>query len=249
MDAPTDSPADTSTPAHRDDRPSVGDTAQRLNWLRAGILGANDGIVSTAAVVVGVAGATPQLGPLLVAGAAAVSGGAISMALGEYVSVASSSDAQRALIAKERRDLRRHPDRELRALADVYERKGLSRKTAERVAVELTDHDAIGAHLDAKLHLSEGEVVSPWHAAFASFVSFLLGALLPLLVAVLVPVPAKVPVTFVSVLLALAITGYTGARLGDARPVRAMVRVVLGGALALTATFLIGSLLGTQGLG
>lgn len=222
--------------------------AQKLNWLRAGILGANDGIVSTAAVVVGVAGATSELGPLIAAGVAAVAGGAISMALGEYVSVSSSSDAQRSLITKERRTLATNPERQLQHLARAYERKGLSPATAERVAHELSDNDPIAAYLEVEHHLTDEDVVSPWHAAFASFAAFLLGALLPFLVAILVPIPAKVPAIFLSVLVALAATGYTGARLGEADPLRATARVVLGGALALTATFLIGWLLGAQGV-
>lgn len=222
--------------------------AQKLNWLRAGILGANDGIVSTAAVVVGVAGATTALGPLVAAGVAAVAGGAISMALGEYVSVSSSSDAQRSLIDRERRTLETDPNQQRAHLIEAYERKGLTHQTARRVAAELSDQDPIAAHLEAEHHLSDDEVVSPWHAALASFASFLLGALLPFLVAILVPVPAKVPAIFASVLVALAATGYTGAKLGDADPKRATVRVVVGGALALTATFLIGWLLGAQGV-
>lgn len=222
--------------------------AQKLNWLRAGILGANDGIVSTAAVLVGVAGATSEIGPLVAAGVAAVAGGAISMALGEYVSVSSSSDAQRSVIRRERRMLATDPHRQLAHLANAYHRKGLTPETALLVANELSRDDPVGAYLDVEHHLSDDEVVSPWHAAFASFAAFLLGALLPFLVAVLVPVPAKVPTIFVSVLVALAATGYTGARLGDADPRRATARVVFGGALALTATFIIGWLLGSQGV-
>lgn len=222
--------------------------AHKLNWLRAGILGANDGIVSVAAVMVGVAGATSDAGPLILAGTASVAGGAISMALGEYVSVSSSSDAQKSLIEQEQRELREDPQGELQELADIYADKGLSPETAMQVARELTEHDALAAHLDVELHLSEEEVVSPMHAAIASFLAFIVGSMLPFLVAVLVPSPAKVPVTFVAVLTALALTGYTGARLGEANASRAMVRTVVGGALALGATFLIGWLLGTQGV-
>ncbi len=227
---------------------AASDTAHKLNRLRAGILGANDGIVSVAAVLVGVAGATPQMGPLVLAGVASITGGAISMALGEYVSVSSSSDAQKSLIEIEQRELAEDPEGELRELASLYANKGLSDDTAMQVARELTARDALAAHLDVELHLSEDEVVSPMHAAVASFIAFIVGSMLPFLVAVLVPSPAKIPVTFLSVLTALALTGYTGAKLGDAQPVRAMVRTVVGGALALGATFLIGWLLGTQGV-
>lgn len=227
---------------------AASENASRLNWLRAGILGANDGIVSVAAMMVGVAGATTDIAALVYAGAAAIAGGAISMALGEYVSVSSSSDAQRSLIARQKRLLAEDPAQELEELTQIYEDKGLSRETAAQVAHELSGADALRAHLEAELHMSEEEVLSPWHAAIASFGAFLVGALLPFLVAVLVPGDAKIPVTFVTVLIALALTGYTGARLGEANPRRAMIRVVLGGALALTATFVIGSLLGQTSL-
>lgn len=221
--------------------------AQRLNWLRAGVLGANDGIVSTAAVVVGVAGATTANGPILAAGAAALIGGAVSMALGEYVSVSSSSDSQKALIAKERRELEEMPDEELAELAYLYEQRGLSAGTAEAVARELTAHDALAAHLDIELNIDPDEVVSPWHAALASAVSFTIGALLPFLTAVLLPAALKIPVTFAAVLVALAVTGGLGAHLGRAPMVRPIVRVVIGGMLALGATFLIGTWLGSSG--
>ncbi|GAA4185222.1 VIT family protein [Gryllotalpicola kribbensis] len=176
--------------------PAPESLASRLNWLRAGVLGANDGIVSVAAVVIGVAGATTAVHPILLAGTAALIGGALSMALGEYVSVSSQRDAVRARIAR-----------------------GES-----------------GA---------EDDDVSPVHAALASLVAFFIGGLLPFLCAVLVPVPPKVPVTFGAVLLALALTGWLGARFGDAPPMRATVRVVVGGAIALAVTFAIGALLGT----
>jgi VIT1/CCC1 family predicted Fe2+/Mn2+ transporter len=222
--------------------------ATRLNWLRAGVLGANDGIVSVAAIVVGVAGATSDLGALLAATLAAVIGGAISMALGEYVSVSSSSDSQKALIAKESRELEQMPDEELAELAGIYESKGVSAATARQVAVELTRHNALGAHLEAELGIDPDEVVSPWHAAFASFIAFVAGAALPALAILLPPETLRVPVTFAATLLALAGTGGLGAYLGGARILPAMARVVVGGALALMATFLIGSWLGTSGL-
>ncbi|MDN5904465.1 MAG: VIT1/CCC1 transporter family protein [Arthrobacter sp.] len=225
-----------------------GGLAERLNWLRAGVLGANDGIVSTAAVVVGVAGATTATGPILAAGAAALIGGAVSMALGEYVSVSSSADSQRALIAQERSELAHLPQEELDELADLYERKGLSAATARTVATELTAHDALGAHLDAELNIDREDVVSPWSAAAASAVSFTAGALLPFLTAVLLPAQWRIPVTFLAVLVALAVTGGLGARLGGAPVFKPVVRVVVGGILALGATFLIGTWLGSSGV-
>ncbi|MGR6741806.1 MULTISPECIES: VIT1/CCC1 transporter family protein [Microbacterium] len=219
----------------------------RLNWLRAGVLGANDGIVSTAALVVGVAGATSETAPIFAAGIAGLVGGAISMALGEYVSVSSQSDSQRAMIAKERRELVEDPAAELIELAGLYERRGLSPETARRVAEELTEHDVVAAHLEAELGLTEDEVVSPLAAAGASALAFTIGALLPLLAILLPPADIRVPVTFAAVLIALALTGYLSARLGDSPPLRPMVRIVVGGALALIATFTVGSLLGVSG--
>jgi VIT1/CCC1 family predicted Fe2+/Mn2+ transporter len=222
--------------------------AARLNWLRAGVLGANDGIVSVAAIVVGVAGATSAVAPILTAGAAGLVGGAISMALGEYVSVSSQRDTQRALIAKERRELRELPEEELAELAGIYRAKGLSAATAEKVAQELTAHDALTAHLEAELGIVEEDVVSPWQAAGASALAFTIGALLPLLAILLPPEPARVPVTFAAVLIALALTGALSARIGGSPWLRPTVRVVVGGAMALAATFLIGTLLGTTGV-
>jgi VIT1/CCC1 family predicted Fe2+/Mn2+ transporter len=218
--------------------------AQRLNWLRAGVLGANDGIVSVAAIVVGVAGATVQTAPILTAGVAGLVGGAVSMALGEYVSVSSQRDSEHALIAKEKRELEEMPEEELAELAGIYQAKGLSAETAQRVAEELTAHDALAAHLSAELNIDQTDVVSPWHAAFASCVAFLLGGVLPL-AAILIPGPEwRVPVTFIAVLLALALTGGVGAHIGGSGRWRAALRVVIGGALALITTFAIGTLLG-----
>jgi VIT1/CCC1 family predicted Fe2+/Mn2+ transporter len=222
--------------------------ASRLNWLRAGVLGANDGIVSVAAIVVGVAGATAADAPILTAGLAGLVGGAISMALGEYVSVSSQRDTQRTLIAKARLALETDPSAELETLAKIYEDKGLTAVTARSVATELTEKDALGAHLEARLHIDEDDVASPWHAALASAVAFLVGAVLPLLTILLLPVATRIGVTFVVVLVALALTGATSARIGGAPVGRATVRVVIGGALALAATYLIGHLLGTSGV-
>ncbi len=222
--------------------------AHKLNWLRAGVLGANDGIVSVAAIVVGVAGATTAQAPILIAGLAGLVGGAISMALGEYVSVSSQRDTQHALIAKERRELAEQPDEELAELAGLFEKKGLSTQTAHQVAVELTAHDALTAHLEIELGINERDVVSPWQAAGASALAFFVGAILPLLAILLPPEAIRVPVTFTAVLIALAGTGALSAWIGDSYWLRPTVRVVLGGALALAATFLIGTALGTSGL-
>jgi VIT1/CCC1 family predicted Fe2+/Mn2+ transporter len=227
--------------------PHITGLAGRLNWLRAGVLGANDGIVSVAALVVGVAGATNDLAPILTAGTAALVGGAISMALGEYVSVSSQSDSEKTLIAKERRELAEMPEQELDELTGLYRLKGLSPETARKVAEELTAHDALAAHLAAELNIDRDDLVSPWRAAFASAVAFLVGGIIPF-AAILLPPEVRIPATFVLVLLALAITGALGARLGGSPMLRPTIRVVVGGAIALAATFLIGTLFDTSGV-
>ncbi len=225
-----------------------GGIGQRLNWLRAGVLGANDGIVSVAALLVGVAGVTTDSAALLTAGVAGLVGGAISMALGEYVSVSSQRDSERALIEKETRELREMPEEELDELTALYRDRGLTEKTARQVAVELTAHDALSAHLEVELHIDQDDLVSPWQAAMSSAVAFTLGALLPL-VAILLPPPGwRIPITFVAVLAALTITGAVSAHLGGSSKVRASLRLVIGGALALAVTFGIGTLLGTSGV-
>ncbi|MFG6402571.1 VIT family protein [Microbacterium sp. P04] len=240
--------ADTSLPGQHPREPHRQGLAQRLNWLRAGVLGANDGIVSVAAIVVGVAGATSEVAPILTAGIAGLVGGAISMALGEYVSVSSQSDSERALIAKEKRELREMPDEELVELAGLYEAKGLRPETARQVAAELTAHDAVAAHLSAELNIDELDVVSAWHAAAASALSFTIGALLPLLAILLPPEQWRVPTTFIAVLVALGLTGWISARLGGSSKMKAILRVVIGGAIALAATYGVGTLLGATGV-
>jgi vacuolar iron transporter family protein len=224
--------------------PHGGELSQRLNWLRAGVLGANDGIVSTAGIVVGVAGATAERAPIATAGVAGLVAGAVSMALGEYVSVSSQRDSERAQLAKERRELRDAPKEELEELTELYEEKGLSRATAHQVAVELTDHDALAAHVDAELHLDPDELTSPWRAAAASAVSFVSGALLPLVAILVTPTSWRVPATVAVVLVALGLAGWISARLGGATPRRAVLRVVIGGALGLAVTYGIGVLVG-----
>lgn len=227
--------------------PHTAGIAGRLNWLRAGVLGANDGIVSVAAIVVGVAGATNDLAPILTAGTAALVGGAISMTLGEYVSVSSQSDSEKTLIATERRELSEMPAQELDELTGLYQAKGISPETARKVAEELTAHDALGAHLSAELNIDGQDLVSPWRAALASAVAFTSGGIIPF-VAMLLPPGKRIPATFVVVLLALAVTGALGAHLGGSPVLRPTIRVVIGGAVALGATFLIGTLLGTTGI-
>lgn len=221
----------------------------KLNWLRAGVLGANDGIISTAGVVVGVAAATEDATAILVAGVASVVAGAVSMGLGEYVSVSSQRDTEKALIALERRELAEDPEGELEELVQIYASRGLSEPTARRVAEELTANDPLAAHVEAELGLNPTERTNPWHAAIASAVAFTIGAVLPMLAVVLAPPATRIPVTMVAVVLALALTGSVSARLGQAGRLRAVIRLVLGGALAMGITFGIGALLGATVIG
>lgn len=228
--------------------PHGGGISQRLNWLRAGVLGANDGIVSVAGLVVGVAGATTATGPILTAGIAGLVAGAVSMALGEYVSVSSQRDTERTLLAKERAELEEYPEEELDELAALYRAKGLSATTAQQVAEELTAKDAFAAHVDAELGIDPDALTNPWHAAGASAVAFVVGALLPLLAVLLPPASARVAVTFAVVLLALAITGALSAAIGGAQRGPAVTRLVVGGALAMAVTYGVGQLVGTTGI-
>ncbi len=225
--------------------PHSGGTAGRLNWLRAAVLGANDGIVSVAGIVIGVAGATTARGPIFTAGLAGLVAGAVSMALGEYVSVSSQRDSERAQITQEKRELSDAPEAELAELAALYEAKGLSVATARTVAAELTARGALAAHLDAELHIDPADIPSPVQAAAASALSFTSGAVLPLLAILLPPAAARVPVTFAAVLVALALTGAESARLGGSNIRRAVLRVVVGGALGLAFTYGVGHLFGT----
>lgn len=217
----------------------------RLNWLRAGVLGANDGIISTAGLVVGVAGATADRTPILIAGVAGLVAGALSMAGGEYVSVSTQRDTELAMLRKEQRELEETPEEELAELAGFYAAKGLSADVAHQVAVQLTARDALAAHAEAELGIDPESVVNPWHAALASFVSFTLGALLPLLAIVLPGPAARLPVTVAAVALALVLTGAVSARLGGARVLPAVARNVGVGLLAMLLTYVVGSFVGT----
>ena len=223
-----------------EDEPHRDGLNNRLNWVRAGVLGANDGIVSTAGIVVGVAGATAARSNIVVAGIAGLVAGAMSMAAGEYVSVSTQRDSERALLEKERLELLETPDEELRELAGIYAGKGLSEELALEVATALTAHDALGAHAEAELGIDPDDLTSPWAAAFASMVSFTVGALLPLLT-ILLPAAVRVPVTFGAVAVALAGTGYLSATLAYGPTGRAVVRNVLGGVFAMLVTFAIRS--------
>ena len=228
--------------------PHGGGMATRLNWLRAAVLGANDGIVSTAGLVVGVAGATTSRTAILTAGLAGLFAGSLAMASGEYVSVSSQRDAERAMLALERRELAESPQAEADELAQIYESRGLEAGLARHVAEQLMARDPLAAHAEAELGIDPEQLAHPGHAATASFLSFTIGALLPLLAITLVPEPARVAVTIIAVLAALVATGAASAALGRAPRGRAIVRNVIGGAIAMGVTYGIGTLIGAAGI-
>lgn len=228
--------------------PHMGNSGTKLNWLRASVLGANDGIVSIAGLVVGVAGATTSVPIIFTAGMAGIIAGAISMAAGEYVSVSSSRDTEKALLKKEEYELQHYPDQELEELAQIYQKKGLTKKTAVLVAKELTAHDPYAAHIDAELGIDPNNLTNPWHAAVASALAFLAGAVIPMIAVLIAPSSIRIPFTFVAVIIALVITGTTSAKIGDAPVIRAVIRVVTGGALAMIVTYGIGRLFGVSGI-
>lgn len=240
-------PTGPTGPTHEDE-PHAGGLGTRLNWLRAAVLGANDGVVSTAGLVVGVAGATDERSALLTAGLAGLLAGSLSMAAGEYVSVSTQRDSEKAALAVERQELREKPEAELDELTGLLQARGLSEEVAREAAAQLTERDALSAHARVELGINPEVLTNPWHAAFASFLAFTVGSLLPLLAIVLPPLGVRLAVTVLSVLAALVLTGYSSARLGAARPGRAVLRNACGGALAMGVTYAAGTLLGAAGV-
>ena len=229
-----------SPSAHEDDPHFVA----RGGWLRAAVLGGNDGILSVASLITGVAAATPDRTAILIAGAAGLTAGALSMAAGEYVSVSSQSDMERADEERERAALESDPKGELAELAAIYEARGLTPATARRVAEELTAHDALDAHMRDELGLTETHAARPLQAALASGTVFSIGAALPLLAALLAPAGLVIPLVLVVTVLALGALGAAGAWAGGAPPGRAVTRVVAWGLIATAVTWGIGRLLG-----
>lgn len=215
-----------------------------LNVMRAGVLGAQDGIISTAGLVVGVAGASMDNTALLIAGLAGLVSGSLSMAGGEYVSVSSQRDTEKALLDKERWELETMPEQELAELADLYQGKGLTADLARQVAVQLHERDALAAHAEAELGIDPNEFSNPWHAAVSSAAAFAVGAALPLLAITLSPPGIRVYLTFAVVIVALIGTGLVSARVGGAPRGRAVVRNVIVGVLTMLVTFGIGSIVG-----
>ncbi len=216
----------------------------RSNWLRAAVLGANDGIVSVSSLVVGVAAADPGPDAVLIAGVAGLVAGAMSMAAGEYVSVSSQSDIEKADIAREEIALRNMPDAELEELIAIYEERGLSRATAETVAKELTEKDALAAHVRDELGLSDALSANPLQAALASGLTFSVAAAIPVLAAILAPVTFIIPVVLCVTVLALAVLGALGAVAGGAPLLPATIRVMAWGIFAMMVTAGVGWLFG-----
>ena len=216
----------------------------RIGWLRAAVLGANDGIVSTASLVLGVAAAGGSLKSILIAGVAGLVAGAMSMAAGEYVSVSSQADTERADLDRERKELADHPKQEHREMTAIYVGRGLDAGLASNVATQLMAHDALGAHGRDELGISDTSTAKPVQAAMASAVTFSVGAALPLLIVLLVPVSALMWAVSGSSLLFLALLGSLAARVGGASVITAAARVTFWGALAMALTAGVGALFG-----
>ena len=217
----------------------------RIGWLRAAVLGANDGIVSTAGIIMGVAAAGTGRADILLAGLAGLAAGAMSMAAGEYVSVSSQFDTEKADLARETAELATQPDHEHAELAGIYRSRGLDPATADTVATQLMAHDALAAHARDELGITDTATARPLQAAIASAATFAAGAVLPLLVVLLAPPAILVPAVASSTLLFLVLLGWLGARAGKAPALRPIVRVAFWGAAAMAITALIGRLAGT----
>lgn len=223
-----------------------GQIANKLNWLRAGVLGANDGIVSTSSIIFGVAGASAAHGTVVLAGIAAIAAGAMSMAAGEYVSVSSQRDLEKAELAAEQKEICADPEGELAELTHLLEGRGIDPKLAGEVALQLTERDALTAHARLEIGIDPAAVSNPWSAAFASMLSFIVGGLIPFIAVVLAPRGAGIWVAGAAVVLALALTGWISAKLGGAPRLPSIARNVFGGLLAMAVTFGVGRVAGTQ---
>jgi len=218
--------------------------SERIGWLRASVLGANDGIVSTASLVVGIAAANTGRSEILIAAVAGLVAGAMSMAAGEYVSVSSQADTEKADLAREKQELATDDEAERKELANIYVKRGLDKELAARVAQQLMAHDALGAHARDELGLSETNMARPIQAALASAASFAVGAALPVLLVAITPIGGMIPVVAVSSLVLLAILGSIAAKAGGASMLTGAIRVTFWSALAMAATALIGHLVG-----
>ncbi len=219
---------------------------KRIGWLRASVLGANDGIVSTASLIIGVASASVGQNEILIAGVAGMVAGAMSMAAGEYVSVSSQSDTEQSDLARERKELAEQPEAELDELTQIYVTRGVTEALAREVSIQLMKKDALGAHARDELGISEITAARPIQAAFSSAGSFTVGAILPLLTALICPANVLVPAVSIASLAFLALLGAIGAKAGGANILKATTRVTFWGALAMALTAGIGAIFGTS---
>lgn len=219
---------------------------KRIGWLRASVLGANDGIVSTASLIIGVASASVGQNEILIAGVAGMVAGAMSMAAGEYVSVSSQSDTEQSDLARERKELAEQPEAELDELTQIYVARGVDKSLAREVSIQLMKKDALGAHARDELGISEITAARPIQAAFSSASSFTIGAILPLLTALVCPTSLLVPAVSIASLAFLALLGAIGAKAGGANILKATTRVTFWGALAMALTAGIGTIFGTS---
>lgn len=220
----------------------------RSGWLRAAVLGANDGILSTASIIIGVAAASSTREPVILAGVAGLVAGALSMAAGEYVSVSSQSDLENADLNRERRELEEMPEEELRELAEIYENRGLDKELARQVAVQLTDHNALEAHARDELGINEITQARPMQAAFSSGAAFTFGGGLPVIVALLVPVNSMEYLQYIFALFFLITLGIVAAKTGGSNITKAVLRIAFWGTVAMGVTAFIGSLFGVNGI-
>ncbi len=218
----------------------------RSNWLRAAVLGANDGIISISSLAIGVAAASSSREPILLATVAGLVAGALSMAAGEYVSVSSQTDIEQADIEREKKELKEMPQEELQILAEIYERRGLKKETALQVAKELTEKDALGAHVRDELGITEMTQANPIQAALASGAAFTAGGFLPLMVALLAPVPLMEYALYLVTIIALIVLGAVSARAGGSGIAKAIIRVVVWGSIAMGLSALVGYLFGVR---
>lgn len=218
----------------------------RSNWLRAAVLGANDGILSTASLAIGVAAASTVREPIILATLAGLVAGALSMAAGEYVSVSSQTDIEKADIEREKEELEQMPEIELQRLANIYEGRGLKKETAMLVALELTDHDALGAHVRDELGINEISRAKPLQAAFASGASFTLGGILPLLIALFMPLRHMEYSLYGSAIFFLVLLGTISAKTGGSSILKAILRITFWGTVAMGLTALVGHLFGVN---
>ncbi|MFB9080128.1 VIT family protein [Flavobacterium procerum] len=218
----------------------------RSGWLRAAVLGANDGILSTTSLAIGVAAASVSREPILLAATAGLTAGALSMAAGEYVSVSSQADVETADLTREREELKNSPESELEELAHIYMQRGLNKELAKQVAIELTAHNALQTHARDELGINEITQANPLMAAFASALSFIIGGLLPLLVAVFAPIKEMVLYQYGFSILFLALSGLLAAKAGGSHTIKAMLRICIWGTFAMAASALVGYIFGVQ---